>query len=68
MKLIVELNEDATALFQNALNTQDPKAIADDIHEILLAEFEWNVKYRRIWQALKDPEWFVYPVPDACGK
>ncbi|MDV3278026.1 MAG: hypothetical protein LYZ69_06105 [Nitrososphaerales archaeon] len=65
MKLVIELNQDAERLFAEVLGTDDHGAIADDIHEILLAEFEWNSKYRKIWHELEDPEWFVYPVPDA---
>lgn len=67
-KFVVELNKDAIHIFQKVLKTRDPHKIADDIHKILLAEFEWNSEYTAVWRKQKNPEWLVYPVPGVYGK
>lgn len=64
MRLMIELNRDVERLFTEVLGTDDPQATADDIHEIILAEFEWNNKYTAVWRKLANPEWFVYPAND----
>lgn len=46
---------------EKVLGTEDPKAIADDIFNIILAEFEWNSEYKNAWRQLEGVEWFVYP-------
>lgn len=61
MKFTLELNRDTERPFEKVLGTHDPDAIADDIHKILLAEFEWNGEYSKGWHRLKDPQLFVYP-------
>jgi len=51
----------AVLKIEKALGTEDPKAIADDIFNIILAEFEWNSEYKNAWRQLEGVEWFVYP-------
>jgi len=63
-KLTIELNQEAVRLFAEVLGSDDPQAIADDIHAILLSELEWNSSYTRVWRELKKPEWFVFPASD----
>ena len=46
MKL--ELNRGAVSLPESDLGTRDPKTIADDIFDIILAEFEWSSEYRTL--------------------
>ena len=42
--------------------TKDPKAIADDIFNMILAESEWNSEHKNVWRHLEGVvEWFVYP-------
>lgn len=60
-KFTIELNKDAARVFEKVLGTGDAQAIANDLHSIILAEFEWNYQYKRVWQGLNNPEWFVYP-------
>jgi len=57
----LKLNRGAVQLFEKVLGKKDPKAIADDIFNIILAEFEWNSEYKNAWRKLEGVERFVYP-------
>jgi len=57
----LKLNRGAVQLFEKVLGKKDPKAIADDIFNIILAEFEWNSEYKNAWRQLEGVERFVYP-------
>ena len=68
VKLTIELDKDAEPVFVDVLGARDAQAVADNIHAILLAEFEWNNEYTNDWRRLKNPEWFVYPARQENAK
>lgn len=60
MKFVVEMNEQMKQMFIKVLGTEDPKMIADEIHNIILAELEWNSNYSKHFKG-SEAEFHVYP-------
>jgi|GEM_PF-6229651 len=60
MKFVIEMNKGAQEIFRKVLGTDDAKAIADEIHKIILAEMEWNSNYSKHFKG-SEAEFYVYP-------
>lgn len=60
MKFVIEMNKSTQEIFRKVLGTADAKAIADEIHKIILAEMEWNSNYSKHFKG-SEAEFYVYP-------
>ena len=60
MKFVIEMNKSTQEIFRKVLGTDDAKAIADEIHKIILAEMEWNSNYSKHFKG-SEAEFYVYP-------
>ena len=60
MKFTIEINGNMQQVFKKVLGTDDAKAIADEIHKMILAEMEWNSNYSKHFKG-SEAEFYVYP-------